>query len=282
MGDLTTLALVRAACGITTKFISDADGNAIIDQMEANVRKYLDAEFVPTTDINILDGDGSNEIRTFNRPITRLKEVIVDKTYVIPSGVYVYKETGKIRLSANAQTSVFTSTYPKLIKVTYDYAWMEKDRDIAQGESNADVISGSNVVVSGTLSGVSANQYVRLFGREGSDEICKVTNFVSGAGGSLTVNETTVDRVYVNHNAGSLMEKMRVPKAVERYATVASGLAFVARTVGQSFDELTSVSIGELQYSLGEPYTQFRQTSIELRKELDDLKKSLRQQASVW
>ena len=45
----------------------------------------------------------------------------------------------------------------------------------------------------------------------------------------------------------------------------------VARIVGQSYTDIVGYNIGEMRVQKGEPYTQWRETAVQLIKERNDL-----------
>ena len=90
-----------------------------------------------------------------------------------------------------------------------------------------------------------------------------------------------VDNLATTHESGSLITEQRVPKIGERFMIVGTSLAAVARVVGQSFDEITRYSLGDMEVVKGEPFTQWRETANQLRKEWVELNKKWRTRNAI-
>ena len=279
MPSLTTLAKVRAATGLTTDQIPDADGIVIINETERNIERYLNCKFIPVTTIDIVDGTGTEEIKLRNNPVLKIRFVKTYTSVIDPEDVYVYRDSGVIKLSPDAAKTDFYAgdSKPQQVMVKYDYGLLERDMDYPVGfVSGSNLTSGSNVTVNvSTTSGISAGSYVRIYGTDGYDEVATVT--------SSTLNTSIiVDSITVPHEKESLIEVLNVPPIAQRLATVTCSLAWMARFVGESFDEITGYGLGELNVQKGEPWVQIREASAQFIKERDEILSSLRQRPAIF
>lgn len=66
-----------------------------------------------------------------------------------------------------------------------------------------------------------------------------------------------------------------IPRIVERYCTIVAALRALSAQIGGTFDDVTSFSVPHMTGSLGEPYTNIRETMKQLREERDRIKISL-------
>jgi hypothetical protein len=263
MARYITVAEVRAVCGITSSFIDDTDFGQIINSMEYYVEDKANTRFTPTTVIEQYEGDGSERLKLKHNPVLKVRALNIDDTSVTPEYVRTDKEGGIVWLTTSAETTYFKtkSTERNLVRIKYDYGVL--DYTTTSTTTSADETAGDSVTVTvadGT--GFSANDYVEIQGMDSYQETCKITG-VSG-------NDLTIDNLAYPHESGSVVTKLQTPPIALRLMRIASGLAGVARVVGSSFDEITGYSLPELSVQKGEPYTQWRETAVQLRKEWDE------------
>ena len=105
-------------------------------------------------------------------------------------------------------------------------------------------------------------------------ETVLVSNVVDGV-------SITVDNLAYPHESGSTITLQAIPAVAKRLCQVSCAMMAVARVVGQSFDEITGYQIGDEHVQKGEPYTQWREVTTQLRKEWDDLWKAFRPRPAV-
>lgn len=226
--------------------------------------------------MEIIDGNGTDTIRLQNIPVVKVRKVVNDTTHINPNNVYVNKNSGILRLSANAEKTDWANTYPHQVKIQYDYARMERDT-VAPIVETTDLVRSGITVLSGAFNGAYYNSgiYVRIYGIDGKEEVAKITTYSSGA-------SITADTISVTHISGSYVEKLQVPKIVERYISVCCGIGFIANVVGSTFDDITGYDLAELNVQKGEGYAQWGKAIDELTREYNQLKKIIRPMASVW
>ena len=64
-----TIDDVRRASGADSDIISDADITSVITLVESEVERYLNAKFVPTEDIEFVDGNSEQTIAVGHTPL---------------------------------------------------------------------------------------------------------------------------------------------------------------------------------------------------------------------
>ena len=255
-----TVDNVRVACGITTQFISDSDMQELLEYMEFEIEQYINIRFLPYTIIEQHEGDESERLILKKSPVLKVRELKIDTTTVDVDDLRIDNNAGIIWLTTAADIGSFSrrTNERNLVRVKYDYGMLEVTT--TQTTTDAAEVAGDSVVVAvADATGFSTNDQIQIQGMDSKQEVCKITGVSS--------NNITVDNLSISHEAGSLVTLMRIPKAAERLMIVACAMAAVARVVGQSFDEITGYSIGDLQVQKGEPYTQWREVNIQLQKE---------------
>lgn len=98
---------------------------------------------------------------------------------------------------------------------------------------------------------------------DGNREVAKVTATDTG--------EITVDKLVFAHESSSTIVKLEIDDRFKRLLKVITSIGLVSRIVGQSYTDITGYTLGEYQVQKGEPYTQWRETAIQLIRERDDI-----------
>ena len=107
MARYITVDEVRAACGIDSGFINDADFGQIINSMEYEVEDRANTRFIPTTVIQQYEGDGSERLRLKHNPILKIRALKIDDTDVTIEYIRTEKEGGIIWLTTSAEIGYF-------------------------------------------------------------------------------------------------------------------------------------------------------------------------------
>jgi len=265
-----TEANVRTACGITTTFISDADMTELCEYTEYNVERFMNASFVPVTTIEQFEGNNSERLVVLHNPILKIRALTIDDTSITPDKIRTDKEAGVIWLSTDAETSYFKvkTSERNLVRIKYDYGYLQATS--TQTTFAAASIAGNSVNVEvASSTGILVDDYVEIQGLDSRQETVKVTVVPDGT-------HLTFDNLAYTHENGSLVTLQMVPPVAERLMIIACAMAAVARVVGQSYDEITGYGIGDINVQKGEPYTQWREVTTQLRKEWKDLLQSFR------
>jgi len=266
-----SIAGVRRTSGITSEEISDNDVQQIILEAESEVERLLNTKIIPQTVIEKHDGDmlGTDCETLFldHAPILQLKECKIDGTSVSAQYIHVYPNSGKLILDDDAQETTWDDDDPKTNVIKYVYGELEPTT--TQTETSAAVTSPTedySLQVDSTT-GFADNDWIRI---EGMDGYTETTQIDSISNGSMQVD------IVLPHETDSIVTVMTTPRLLYRLVEVIASLMMVAREVGQSYDDIVGYSLEGLQVQLGEPYTQWRETAVQLRKEYDDIIKHYR------
>lgn len=269
---------MRATSGISTDLISDTDFTLIGEEAEYELERLMNTAFTPRTVIEEYEGNGTNRLVLKKNPVLRVRNLKIDTTDVSVSGVEVDKEAGVIWLDNGAEESVFktNSVDRYLVKIKYDFGL--RDDDVSSSsttETSAAVVAGSSVSIPVISSaGFSSGDYARIIGLDGNEETFKIT-------GVVDLTHVTADVLVLGHESTSMVIKQVVPKIAERFGYVIGALMGVARVVGASFDEVTGWTLGDWSVQKGEPYTQWRETAMQLKDEYKRLLEMFRPRAVV-
>lgn len=271
---LTNLTLVRQRSGVDSTLVDDTAGQAIIDQTEAYVIKRYNTQFVPRIEVEIVTGDATNRFRVRRIPLTRVLSLTIGTTSIDPEDLS-WDRFGLVYMKQAAERYTSDASDRGTNKIVYEYAMLEEDYSVtATTTTNAETAGTSVTVEVGSSSGITANAYVKIIGVDGFEEIAKVSSVPGGT-------SIIVDRLVVDHAAGSYVQLMQIPPIVKQYATVIASLGFVANVVGSSFDEIVGYEIDELRVQKGEPYTQWRETAVQLLREKQEIEAVSRGMAAV-
>ena len=270
MGRYVTVDEVRAVCGITTAFISDADFEQLVESAEYEIEKLANTSFTPTTIIEPYQGDGSERLVLWRNPVLKIRALTIDDTSITPEYTRDDKQGGILWLTTEAEVGYFKTKQAKrnIVSVKYDYGVLEATTTQTTS-SNAEVAGDSVVIEVASTTGFAADDYVEIEGMDSMREVCKITSVASGV-------SITVDNLALPHEASSVVTKQTTPYVGLRMMRIGCAMMAVARVVGQSFDEITSYTIGDMSVTKGEPYTQWREVTTQLRKEWNDIWKSFR------
>lgn len=261
---LTTIAEVRRISGVTIDLVPDDDVTETIAEAEAEVESYLNAAFTPKKRMDTLNGNYTNRILVERNPLLALRKLKIDGTDItIDGNIFVTKESGKLELNPNGspEETRFKGKQ-KAIKITYVHGWLK--------ESNTETLitspssPGSSIdlgVVS--ESGFTVNDWIEIYGMDGNREAAKIT--------AVTTNQITVDNLSFSHENESTIVKLEVSEVIKKLMRLISGIALVARVVGESFKDITGYTLGEFHVQKGEPYTQWRETALQLQKEAREI-----------
>jgi len=274
MGRFIEVSEVRAASGVSVDLISDPDMEELIVDTEYRVEDKLNTSFTPRTVLELYNGDSSERLVLQNNPMLKLRALKIDTTDVTPEYCRLKPNAGIIYLTTDAELSYFREKAEEglLIKVKYDFGYLTPST--TQTSTTEAVIAGDSIAISvSSESNFAENDYIEITGMDSMYEVAKVTSTASGT--------ITVDNLSVPHESDSLITKLEVPPVVKRMMRIGTGLAAVARVVGESFDEITSYRIGDMEVRKGEPYTQWRQTAIELLREWKEITKSFRTRPAI-
>ncbi|MBU0975091.1 hypothetical protein KKD03_05330 [Patescibacteria group bacterium] len=272
----TTVAEVRRISGVTSiDKASDDDVRDAIVEAEQQLEKYLNASFTPQEIIENLDGNGTYRIFVSKNPLLAVRALKIDGADITLDGnIFFKKPSGKIELNPNGapETSRFKKGSQKVI-IKYIHGWLEQGNKST--ELTADSSPGQNVDLSvASEAGFSKNDWIEIYGMDGNHEAAKIT--------AVAANQITVDNLSFSHEDESIVIKLEVSEVIKKLMRIFAGIALVARVVGESSEDIVGYSIGEFQVQKGEPYTQWRETTVQLIKERDEILQRVRKRPAVF
>lgn len=261
MGTYITVASVRRTCGIGSSEISDGDVDDTITEVEAQIPRFFNTFFVPTEVIEIHDGDGTNRMVVDKNPLLNIRALEVDEDTVDPADLEIYKDSGYIFLGKDSDTSKFPEK-KQVIVIKYMYGTI--DYSTTNSTTDGAEVAGASVVVAiADVTSFAQNDWVELIGMDGNREVAQIT--------SISSNDITLDQLVFAHVAGTTVTKLEINQTFVKLMNIVASIALVARIVGQSYTDTVGYDLGELHVQKGEPYTQWRETAIQLIRERDEI-----------
>jgi len=267
MGSYISITSVRRTCGISESQISDADIESSITEIEREVKKQFNTAFVPTEVIENYDGDGTNRLLLDFNPVLSVRDLYIDGTQEDTANLEIDKNSGYIYLGSSATTARFLYGRNKVV-VKYIHGLLEHSETVGTTTSAASVAGTSVSLSVASETGFSDGDWIEIFGMDGLREVAQIS-------GDPTTGIIVVDQLVLAHESGSSVKLLEVNPVFTKFMNIVAGLAGVSRVVGESASDTTGYDLSELHVQKGEPYTQWRETAIQLIRERDELKKIL-------
>ena len=272
---LTSIAQVRRISGVSISLVPDADVTDTITEAEDEVERMLNSVFTPRERIDVLDGDDTIRIIVDKNPLLSLREVTIKGTAItIDGNIFISKESGRLELNRDGSPEEARfSLKPKSNIIRYVYGWVEETTTLTDMTSAS--IVGKPIVLSVTSeTNFTVDDWVEVYGIDGNREAAKVTATATGT--------ITVDELNFVHNSGSTVVLLKPKEVILKLMRLVSGIALVARVVGESFDDITGYTMGEFQVQKGEPFTQWRETALQLQKEAREILARVRPRPAIF
>lgn len=265
MGNYITIASVRRTVGIGSTDIDDDDVEAAITEVEDEIPRYFNTVFSPTERIDILDGTGTDRIVVDKNPLLSIRELKIDGTTVTPSKIHVYKESGLIILGTSAEVRTFSTASPLDISIKYLYGMVEEST--TSSTTSADEVVGTSVSITlASITGFADDDWCEIYGIDGNREVFQI----DGTPGSSII---IADQLVLTHVSGSKVVKLEINETFKKLMNIIGSLQLVLRKVGESAVDITGYTIGEFHVQKGEPYTQWRETALQLIRQRDEIYK---------
>lgn len=261
---------VRASSGIASNFISDDDFLQLIESAEVEVDKILNTSFIPVTRIDFIQGNFTNRIMLNRNPVLKVRALKISDEDIDLDNVRLDSNSGIVWLESNAEYNYTRALFGNrnLVRVKYDFGLM--DNTSTQAITDGAVVAGTSVSIKvASSSSFTLGDYVEIKGFDSKVEVFKISNIPDST-------HIVADVLSTDHEDGSLLTKLEIPKVGLRLVQVIASMMGVARVVGQSYDEITSYSLGDMSVTKGEPYTQWREVTVQLQKEYKSLLESFR------
>lgn len=261
------VASVRRTSGVLLiSDIEDSDINDIIREVEKKIPRFFNTVFTPTEKIEIFDGDRSGTKILDKSPLLAVRELKINGTTVTPANIHVHKESGMIVLGLEAEVRRFSTIAPLDNVVRYVYGNVINS-EISTTSTGA-TIAGTSIAISvSSSSDFTIGDWVEILGMDGFVEAAKVTVIASGV--------ITVDQLVYAHESGSTINKLVIDETFKELMNIIASISVVARIIGQSATDTVGYDLGELHVQKGEPYTQWRETAIQLIKQRDEIYKRM-------
>ncbi len=261
-----TVAQARVVSGITSTLIDDSDMTELIEDVEYQVEKFLNCNFTPSVEIDVVDGNFKSVIFTKKSPLLTVRSLVTNDTTMDLTNIET-KRGGLIRLTSDSTIPVFTFKRKSVI-IKYVHGHVEWDK-LTGTETDAAAIVGTSIALSVTSeTGFATGDWIEVFGTDGFREAAQITGTSSGT--------ITVDQLVQSHNSGSIVRLLKIDKTFEKLIKIYVGIAANVRAEGQSFADITGYTIEGFQVQKGEPFTQFREAIIQLTKQKDELLRKVR------
>ena len=136
--------------------------------------------------------------------------------------------------------------------------------------TSAAEVAGTDVSIAvGSITGFTNGDWIEIYGMDGYREVAQI-NAVPAAGA------IQVDQLVLAHETGSTVVKLQISEIMKKIINLACSIACVARIIGQSYTDIVGYGLGEFHVQKGEPYTQWREVSVQLRKEWEHLLRAFR------
>jgi hypothetical protein len=262
----TTPDYVYDKIGVDIDSISSAQMTRILSEADAEVDRIIGTTCDPKTKIELFDGDNNNYLYLKYIPLMQISSLEIDDTAITISKVKKYNY-GQIVLLSSAEQAYFyrnTSGQPN-VRIKYTYGWLKETT--TQDETQSANVAGTSQTVSvSDGSQFTTNDYVRIVGFDGYDEITKITNVSSN---DLTCTLT------VPHETGSQVTKLEVPQEVRLLAGVVAAIMGALYMVGSTYTFATSYQTPDYSVTKGVPYPHFNTNMQAWVRERDFLMKQI-------
>lgn len=236
MSTFVTTANVRSASGIPVALLSDADLQHGIDWIEKLMERFLNTKFAPTYRIDMLDGNKMDRIFTDKNPVLTVRSLTSNGDSVTPADLNVYRESGKVVLSTDAQLGTLV-TKDRSVIIGYYYGMVEESTT-STTLSVATAVGTSVTMTVGSSTGFAAADWVDIYGTDGHKEAALITGTGTGT--------ITVDQLVYTHAAGSIIIKLECPYSVKRYIEVECCIYAIMAVVGAQYSFNSSYTLGNL------------------------------------
>ncbi len=265
-----TATEVRNRSGAPTSLIADTVINTLIDEVEAEMARWLNTVFTPTTRIDIVDGSGSDRFFTKKNPVLAVKALKIDGNSEDVDNLEIYKGSGMIILGENASTKTFIS---KLRSTVCQYVYGMLENSSTDTTLSGPSTAGTSVVLDVTaVDNFAVGDWIEITGMDGFQEVAQIT-----AVGS----QITVDQLIFTHVSGSTLVKLQIPNHVKVYMEIEAALAVALNAIGSTYTFNASYSIAEFSVVKGVPYTHWRESFNKLLIEREMRKKRIKPRPSI-
>lgn len=278
-----TVEEVRNYQGLNDIDIGEAPVETFIKDSEEEMERITSRSFVLTEEVETLEGEGeglgswtqgrSRILMLSKTPIGRIKQARInfkgdDKTDIDVSTLEVKPKTGKVLLTDESEEDAWNpSDYIRNV-VRYTHGEMKESYEV-ETDTTSDVSPGDSVAIPvNDASNLAEGDYVKIEGIDGNEETVEVE--------SVSTGQVTVEGLSLDHESGSRLVKMEIPRDAKHLVKVLASIRVAAYKIGGTQDFQSSYNLGDLEVQKGEPYPPFKQLLPEFKRERDRLVSKLK------
>lgn len=263
---------VRIASGIPESLATDDAIEHAIDIVESMTERAMNTKFTPTLNIEVLDGTGTDRLFLLKNPVLRLESLSSDGNNIDVSKVYLYRYSGRIILSSEADSSIFQNKHKSII-AKYRYGLMVPDDNTLTNLSFS-ISAGANVLATvADASNFAVGDWVDIYGTDGNREVAKIA--------AIDGNELTLDFLGLSHATDSIIVKLQIPYFIKRFIELEAVIYVGMNAIGATYTFNASYSIGDLSVTKGVPYTHWRESLQQAVKEREQLRNMIKPRFAI-
>ena len=269
-----TASEVRNICGAPGDLITDEQLNQYIEEVESEMKRWMNTVFTPKEVIEIHDGNGTSRIFTKKNPVLSVRALTLNNNVSItPAGIDWYKSSGKLWLGTGAECATFLEGHQNTF-IKYVYGMVEESDK--ESMTLNDVSKGKSVEIEiGNASQFAVNDWVEIYGMDGNREAFKITSIDAGA------NKITADVLVKDHSADSKTVKLQIPDFIRKYMLIEAGICAGINAMGATYVFNASYGLGDLNVTKGVPYTHWKASVDYLLKERELRKSRIRPRPAI-
>jgi len=242
---------VRRASGAPESLITDTLIDEAIVIVEHEMKRWMNTAFVPTLRIEHRDGNSLPRMFSMKNPLLSVRALTInDSTSITPSKIDWEKQSGKIMMTHDSESSTFTNGNNNTF-IKYLYGLLEDSTTLTT--TGADAAVGTDVALTvASITGFDKDDWVEIYGMDGTKEVAQINDTPAGT----TIQ---VDQLVKAHESDSQLVKLQIPYYIKRYMEIEAAIYVAVFAIGGTYTFNTSYSLGELQVNKGEPYPQWRE-----------------------
>lgn len=260
---------MSGADGTNASLITDDRIQDIIDIVNPKAFNHFDFKEIPTNTMEFYRGYDLNDIKVNKQKIMSLTAIYVNEQERELDSFTFNENLGKIQTRKEYDRTnwcLFPKTQPYRVKIKYSYAMLKPSGTAT--ETTASIVAGSSIDIAvDDESEFSVNDYVRIQGFDGNNEVAKIT--------ATDTDEITVDTLVLSHDSGSIIELLEVPKILKDYILYDCCYNVANYIVGNTSNLPTSWSQEGESATVGVAYTHWQSSRDSFKTQRDELSKDV-------
>ena len=270
-----SLAELRSFSGIDSTLIDDTNLQRLLEQGEFASERDINCVCVPTTRIDLFEGDVTNRIRLVRNPVLKVRALKISDEDIDLDNIRLDCNSGLVWLENTAEYNVTRKRFGNrnLVRVKYDFGLLENTD--TQVDNVSALVAGSSVSIEVADSSVfSVNDFVEIKGFDSKVEVFKVSSVPDAT-------HIVADVLSCGHEANSLMTVLRVPMVFKNLVMLNASLYGAANIIGSSYDIVVSYGLGDMSVNKGVPYPHWNTSIMRFAQARQDLLKTFRPRSVV-